>query len=63
MMTVWEWEEFTASASAAATSAHQRQENLHASLAPLFLHAKRQHPDDEDRLLALWDRLTDRARL
>jgi len=63
MMNVREWEEFKASTSAAATSAHRNRENVPAALAPLFRHARRLHPDDEDRLLALWDRLTDRAML
>ena len=60
MMTDWEREKFTGEVATLAAVALARGEDLRPTLAPPFQRALARHPDDEDRLLALWDKLTSR---
>ena len=60
MMTDWERETFTREANTLAADALARGNDLRAALVPSFYQALRAHPDEEDRLLELWDRLNSR---
>jgi hypothetical protein len=60
-MSEWEWEEFTHKAATVATAALARDASTRTALEPLFNQTLLAHPDEEDRLLAVWDRLTSRA--
>lgn len=59
-MSDWERDEFTRAAARLAAATLARNEPIRPALEPLFHQALRAHPDEEDRLLALWDRLTSR---
>jgi hypothetical protein len=58
MMSAFQREEFSRSATTLASETLARNGDLRSSLSPLFQQARHEHPDEEDRLLELWDRLT-----
>lgn len=58
-----EREEFTLAAARVAVDASSRGEDTRAALSPLFAGALRAHPDEEDRLLQVWDNLLARPEL
>jgi hypothetical protein len=60
MMTDWELEKLTARAAELAAGSAAKTVDSRAKLGPLFREALRLHPDDEVRLLALWDEITAR---
>jgi hypothetical protein len=60
MMTDWEREKFTHETATRAAETLARGDNLRLDLAPLFRQALLCHPDEEDRLIELWDKLTSR---
>ena len=60
MMTDWEREKFTLAAAALGAAALSRGEDVRAALSPLFHQVLLSHPDEEDRLLELWDKLSSR---
>lgn len=60
MMSDWEREEFTRTAANLSAATLARNEPVRPALEPLFRQALEAHPDEEDRLLALWDRLVSR---
>ncbi len=60
MMTDWEREKFTHAAATLAAATLARGEDVRPALSPLFYQALRQHPEDEHRLLELWDKLSSR---
>ena len=60
MMTDWEREKLTLAAATLAAAALARGEDVRPALSPLFHQALLQHPDDEVRLLELWDKLCSR---
>ena len=61
MMRDSEREQFTREASALAAETRIRGQNVEAALAPKFRAALLHHPDDEERLLEIWDEVTCRA--
>ncbi len=60
MTAAWDRESFISTASRLAADARARGEPVAPVLSPLFHQALFQHPDEEDRLLELWDELTAR---
>lgn len=63
MMSDRERREFTAQAASLAAAALSRGEAINPSLTSFFQQAIARHPDEEDRLLELWDELTSRPTL
>jgi hypothetical protein len=63
MMSAFQREEFSRSAAGLAAETLARNGDLSSSLSPIFQRARHEHPDEEDRLLELWDRLTSRRLL
>ncbi len=59
-MTDWELEQLAQRAAMLAADAVARGIDARAALAPLFREELRAHPDEEDRLLELWDRICSR---
>ena len=62
-MSVREREEFTLAAARVAADAGARGGDPRQALSPLFADALRAHPDEEDRLLEIWDKLLARPEL
>lgn len=60
MMTDWDVESFRISTTQRAAELQARGGDVRSALAPLFQQAAAHHPEEEDRLLELWDRLTSR---
>ena len=63
MMSDWEREKFTLKVATLAAETLARGGEIRRALSPFFHQALSQHPDEEDRLLQLWDRLTSRPAL
>ncbi len=60
MMSEQERAKFAHEAGMQAAEIVARREVLRTALLPTFHQTLRQHPDEEDRLLELWDQLTSR---
>lgn len=60
MRTQWERSQFKRDAEARAAEARARGDDPRAALGPMFRLELETHPDEEDLLLELWDRLTGR---
>jgi hypothetical protein len=60
MMTDWERERFSCEAATLAAEMLARGAAIRPALSPLFHRTIHQHPDEEDRLLELWDKLSSR---
>jgi len=63
MMSEFQHEEFSQTAASLASETRARGGDLPSALSPLFQKALREHPDEDDRLLELWDQLTSRRLL
>lgn len=63
MLSDREREEFTLAAARVATEALARGEDARRALGPLFHATLQAHPDEEDRLLRVWDELLARPEL
>jgi hypothetical protein len=63
MMSEPERNYFRQEAGAAATAALANGVDIRTALESRFGEARRHHPDEEDRLLALWDELTSRPQV
>lgn len=60
MRTQWERSQFKRDAEVCAAAARDRGADVRAALEPMFQRELEVHPDEEDLLLELWDRLTGR---
>jgi hypothetical protein len=60
MMTDWELGDFEREANKLTIEVLEHGGDLRPALTDSFSRALRQHPDEEDRLLELWDKLTSR---
>jgi hypothetical protein len=63
MLSDREREEFTRAAARLAADALTRGEDARRALSPLFCATLQAHPDEEDRLLQVWDSLLARPAL
>lgn len=63
MRTQWERSQFKRDAETRAAEARARGDEVRAALEKMFRDELASHPDEEDLLLELWDRLTGRQML